>query len=91
MESIIENNFQDAIKEVNKLHKKPTEAELLTLYGLYKQALFGDNNTPYPAGFFNIKAQKKWNAWVKEKGKTMLQAKKEYTFYVKLLKIDLDL
>lgn len=90
MEKIIEDNFQEAIKEVNKLNRKPSDAELLTLYGLYKQALFGDNDTEYPGGIFNIKAQKKWNAWMEQKGKTNSQAKKEYSFYVKLLKIDLN-
>lgn len=37
--------FEKAAKEVNELKKKPSNDELLKLYGLYKQATVGDVNT----------------------------------------------
>lgn len=37
--------FEKAAKEVNELKNKPSNDELLKLYGLYKQATVGDVNT----------------------------------------------
>ena len=43
--------FNNAASKVKLLKQKPTSDELLTLYGLYKQATVGDNQTEAP-GFF---------------------------------------
>uniref|UniRef100_A0A8C6MEU3 Acyl-CoA binding domain containing 7 n=1 Tax=Nothobranchius furzeri TaxID=105023 RepID=A0A8C6MEU3_NOTFU len=45
---------------------KPTNEELLTLYGLYKQVLVGDVNTERPTVDPTGKA--KWDAWQSRKG-----------------------
>lgn len=37
--------FQKAAEEVKQLKTKPTDAEVLDIYGLYKQATLGDVNT----------------------------------------------
>jgi diazepam-binding inhibitor (GABA receptor modulating acyl-CoA-binding protein) len=37
--------FEAAAAEVKTFTKRPTNDELLQLYGLYKQATVGDNNT----------------------------------------------
>lgn len=37
--------FNTAAEEVQKLATKPTNDDLLTLYGLFKQATVGDNTT----------------------------------------------
>lgn len=82
---VIENNFQTSVRDINNLNSKPSEEELLKIYGLYKQSLFGDNNADRP-GFFDFKAKKKWDSWTSEKGKTKTRAMMEYTEYVNMLK-----
>jgi diazepam-binding inhibitor (GABA receptor modulating acyl-CoA-binding protein) len=37
--------FNTAAEEVKQLSKTPSNDELLELYGLFKQATVGDNNT----------------------------------------------
>lgn len=37
--------FDEAAERVKTLTKRPTDMELLELYGLFKQATIGDNNT----------------------------------------------
>ena len=54
--------FIQASEIVKKLKTKPNDDELLQLYGLYKQAKFGNNNTEKP-GFLDFKGSKKWNSW----------------------------
>lgn len=48
---------------------KLTDDELLQLYGLFKQASVGDNNTDKP-GMLDFKGKAKWEAWNKNKGKS---------------------
>jgi hypothetical protein len=38
-------DFQQAAEDVKKLTKKPTDDEMLKVYGLFKQATVGDCNT----------------------------------------------
>uniref|UniRef100_A0A9J8C8U0 Acyl-CoA-binding protein n=1 Tax=Cyprinus carpio carpio TaxID=630221 RepID=A0A9J8C8U0_CYPCA len=40
-----EAEFQKAAEEVKQLKAKPTDAEMLEIYSLYKQATVGDVNT----------------------------------------------
>jgi hypothetical protein len=40
-----QERFEKAATEVKSLPQRPTNDELLLLYGLYKQATVGDNNT----------------------------------------------
>lgn len=37
--------FNQAVEKANQFSKKPSDAELLRMYGLYKQATVGDVNT----------------------------------------------
>ncbi|KAG5365841.1 Acyl-CoA-binding protein 2 [Yarrowia sp. B02] len=76
--------FTAAADSVQKLPKTPSDDELLELYGLYKQATVGDNNTDRP-GAFNFKAKYKWDAWDKLKGKSQEEAEQEYIALVKTL------
>lgn len=57
----------------------------LILYGLYKQAKFGDNNNPQP-GFFNYKEKAKWDSWNRMKGIDAQSCMKKYISIVKLQK-----
>ena len=62
---------------VKKLKEKPTDEELLELYGLYKQATVGDNNQPEP-GFLDFKGKSKHASWLKNKGKEKHDCEVEY-------------
>jgi diazepam-binding inhibitor (GABA receptor modulating acyl-CoA-binding protein) len=80
-----EITFSNAINDVLKLNKKPKDNELLKLYGLYKQALYGNNKTTKPP-FFELKNQNKWNSWNNLQGMGKNKAKIEYINLVQILK-----
>lgn len=82
----VEIKFQKAAKDVRELTTKPTDAELLKLYALYKQALFGNNKTSQPS-FFQLKEKAKWNEWNKLQGMGRNNAKKSYIEFVEELKM----
>ena len=56
---------------------KPSDQELLDLYGLYKQASVGDVNTERP-GFLDMKGKYKWDAWNALKGMSVKEAENNY-------------
>lgn len=62
---------------VSNLSKRPSDDELLQLYGLYKQATVGDNDTAKP-GVFDLKGKYKWQAWEDLKGTTQEEAEQKY-------------
>lgn len=70
-------DFDSAVLQVKTLPTRPTDDELLTLYGLYKQALEGDITTSKP-GFWNPTARAKWDSWYDQKGYTSEEAKELY-------------
>lgn len=59
--------------------------EQLKLYGLFKQAKVGDNETSRP-GILDQKGRSKWDAWTEQKGKDKETAMREYIAYVEELK-----
>ena len=74
---VLDKSFKSAVEIVNNLKQKPTNEELLQLYGLFKQSNLGDNNTNKPA-FIDFKGCKKWDAWESLKGKSQNESKQEY-------------
>ena len=56
--SSLESQFQNAAQQVKNLSQKPSNEELLNLYGLFKQSTIGNNNTPKP-GLFDLKGKAK--------------------------------
>ena len=69
--------FQEAKQAIDELTQRPSNEELLRLYGLYKQANFGNNNDEEPQGF-DIKAIAKHRAWLDQSGKSAKDAMEEY-------------
>jgi diazepam-binding inhibitor (GABA receptor modulating acyl-CoA-binding protein) len=69
--------LEEAMSLTKKFTSKPSQSELLLLYGLYKQASTGDNNEDAPGGF-DFVAAAKHNAWKSHTGKTKEQAAEEY-------------
>ena len=63
---------------------KPSDADLLELYGLYKQATVGDVDTSRP-GMFDMKGKAKWDAWNAKKGTSQADAEAAYIAKVKEL------
>lgn len=60
--------FEKIADDVKKVKTRPTDQELLDIYGLYKQAMIGDNNIDKP-GMLDMKGKAKWEAWNTRKGK----------------------
>ncbi|RPB20115.1 putative acyl-CoA-binding protein [Terfezia boudieri ATCC MYA-4762] len=79
------SEFETAAADVKNLKSKPTDDELLKLYGLYKQAISGDNDTSKP-GVFDFKGKYKWQAWEDNKGIPQEDAEKQYIEFVNELK-----
>ncbi|RIW12388.1 acyl-CoA-binding protein [Algoriphagus lacus] len=69
--------LEEAVALTQKFTTKPTNEELLRLYGLYKQATEGDNENERPGGF-DFKAAAKYNAWLILKGKSKEEATQAY-------------
>jgi diazepam-binding inhibitor (GABA receptor modulator, acyl-CoA-binding protein) len=77
----LEERFKLSAELVKGLKKKPTDDELLKLYGLYKQGTLGNCDTEEPS-FFYFKEKAKWRAWYSQYGKKKDKAKEEYCEYV---------
>ena len=77
-------HFELATEVVKKLPDKPSNDELLKLYGLYKQATIGDVNTSKPS-FWDVKGKAKYEAWSQNKGMTQSEAKEQYINMVQFL------
>jgi acyl-CoA-binding protein len=75
--SSIEERFEDAVDRVNGLPARPSNADLLRLYGLYKQATAGDAMGKRPGGF-DLKGRAKYDAWAARKGMSRESAMEAY-------------
>lgn len=69
--------FIAAAENVKKLTERPTDQELLDLYGYYKQASVGDVNTDRP-GMLDFKGKYKWDNWNSHKGMSKEEAERKY-------------
>ena len=73
----LDEYFDTAAEEVKKLNKKPSDKDLLLLYGLFKQSTIGTNNEVKPS-IFNIKEVSKWNSWYENRMLSKNMAKRKY-------------
>lgn len=73
--------FETAKGRVEKLKTRPSNDELLELYGLYKQAADGDVSGARP-GFLDLKGRAKYDAWSAKKGTSAGDAMKKYVALV---------
>ncbi|EAL72679.1 acyl-CoA binding protein [Dictyostelium discoideum AX4] len=69
--------FEEAAQKVKEFTKKPSNDELLSLYGLYKQGTDGDCNISEPWAV-QVEAKAKYNAWNALKGTSKEDAKAKY-------------
>ncbi len=70
--------FTNACLTIKKLKTSPSDEELGRLYGLYKQATLGDNNTPEPTGLFDFVGKRKWTSWNENKGMNTYNSEVKY-------------
>lgn len=63
----LEQEFRKAADDVSNMKIRPSDEELLKIYGLFKQATVGDCDTPKP-GMFQLKEKAKHEFWTKNKG-----------------------
>ncbi|XP_041844876.1 acyl-CoA-binding domain-containing protein 7-like isoform X2 [Melanotaenia boesemani] len=78
----LEAEFKTVAEDVKKVKTRPSNEEMLTLYGLYKQALIGDINTDKP-GVLDATGNAKWNAWNSRKGISKDDAMSTYITHAK--------
>lgn len=78
------DKFEDAKARVEKLKARPSNEELLELYGLYKQAAEGDVSGSRP-GILDLKGRAKYDAWSRRKGLSGDEARKKYVALVEKL------
>lgn len=73
--------FEQAVAKSKELTKRPSNEELLKLYGLYKQATEGDATGDRPGGF-DFKAIAKYDAWAELKDTSREKAQESYIAFV---------
>ncbi|MFO7460292.1 MAG: acyl-CoA-binding protein [Desulfatiglandales bacterium] len=84
----LEEEFLSAQQRVNSLSRRPSDQDLLELYGLYKQATTGNVSGNRPGGF-DFKGRAKWEAWKQREGLSREEAMKGYVEVVDRLKREL--
>uniref|UniRef100_A0A667XLQ6 Acyl-CoA binding domain containing 7 n=1 Tax=Myripristis murdjan TaxID=586833 RepID=A0A667XLQ6_9TELE len=73
--------FEKIAEDVKKVKTRPSDQELLDLYGLYKQAVVGDINIDKP--MIDLKGKAKWDAWDSRKGMSKEDAMTAYIAHAK--------
>ena len=81
----LQGDFERATQEVKLLARRPSNDELLKLYGLYKQATAGDVTGERP-GMLAVEARAKHDAWGKLNGLEVEDAMQGYVKLVNKLK-----
>lgn len=76
-----EEEFGEAQTRVKQLSATPPPAQLLELYGLYKQATVGDVSGKRP-GMIDFKGRAKFDAWTVYTGQAPEQARTQYVALV---------
>ncbi len=73
----LKTKFEEAVANAKNISSRPSNAQLLKMYALYKQATEGDVKGTRP-GMFDLKGQAKYDAWAKEAGTDQATAMKAY-------------
>jgi len=81
----LHENFEKAAADAKSFAKRPSDDVLLQLYGLYKQAISGDNTSEAPWAI-QFEAKAKWDAWNANKGISQDEAKQKYIDLVEQLR-----
>ncbi len=84
MSTTLEDQFKQAAADAQQLTERPSTADLLKLYSLYKQATEGDVQGERP-GMMDIKARAKYDAWAAIAGMPAEEAMQDYVDLVESL------
>lgn len=76
-----ESDFEAAAERVKQLARRPSNAELLELYALFKQATEGDARGKRPS-MLDPKGRAKHDAWAKRSGMSAEDARTAYVAVV---------
>ncbi|XP_056458720.1 acyl-CoA-binding protein homolog isoform X4 [Gadus chalcogrammus] len=76
--------FEKIAEDVKKMKTRPSDLQLLDLYGFYKQAVVGDINIDKP-GMTDMKGKAKWEYWNTRKGMSKEDAMSSYIALAKEL------
>lgn len=68
-------------KSKNISPERITFHDKIYLYGLYQQAMYGNNHGPKP-WFFQFEKYEMWKSWMDNKNMTPFEAKAKYVAYV---------
>ena len=79
--SELDDKFKEAQSKVQTLSSRPSNDQLLELYGLYKQGTEGDAKGKRP-GMLDLKGRAKFDAWEVRKGMSTDAAKEAYVKFV---------
>lgn len=73
----LQEDFEKAKEDIQGLPDKPSNNDLLTLYGLFKQSTTGDISGKRP-GQFELFDRAKFDAWRRLKGTSTDEAMQKY-------------
>ena len=73
----MKEQFEQAVERSKELTERPSNEDLLQLYGLYKQATSGNVSGERPGGF-DFKGAAKYDAWASLKGTSAELAMEQY-------------
>lgn len=73
----LEKLFNQSVEGVRDVEKRPSNENLLKLYGLFKQATEGDVQGDRPGGF-DFKAIAKYDSWSSLRGMSKEEAMQTY-------------
>jgi acyl-CoA-binding protein len=76
--------FAEAQDRVKQLTTRPSNTQLLDLYGLFKQGTEGDVKGSRP-GMLDLKGRAKFDAWTARKGLAQAEAQARYVALVEAL------
>lgn len=82
--------FKDAVSQVLSLPNKPSQENMLKLYGLYKRVVIGLPESKEPS-ILNFKENAKWKAWYSMRRYSRKQAELMYIDLVNSLKLKCDI
>jgi len=78
------DEFQASVDRMNASPQTPSPTEQLKLYGLFKQAKFGDTQDKRP-GMTKIRERAKFDAWAGHTGTSQDDAMRKYMALVEQL------
>ena len=74
----VKAKFDEATAAIAKLGGGVPDKDMGELYGLYKQAKFGNCISPSPP-IYRLKEKRKWQAWMSKMGLTSQEAMSLYS------------